>query len=229
MPNTKPNKEAEAFGRRLVALLEGHGQPRRGAGSYLSRRYKVSNVVANAWLNGEYKPEIPKAKEIADDHGESFDSLYFGESGKAAADNPWADVTAYAQAAGLGTGPEAAEWAETHRLKFRKDSLARKRLNPKHLAVMYGAGDSMEPGISAGDAILFDTTDTTPKNKGVYVLLVPGAGAEEYVVKRAIVSKGNVTFVADNPDGDHGWKEPRRMETGIKVIGRVRWTGGWVK
>lgn len=228
MPNTKPNKESEAFGRRLAALLERHGQPRRGAGAYLSRRYKVSNVVANAWLNGEYKPEIPKAKEIADDHGEAFEALYFGEQSKAANDDPWADVTGYAQAAGLGTGPEAAEWAETHKLKCRKDSLAKKRLNPRNLAVMYGAGDSMEPTIRAGDAILFDTTDTEPKNRGIYVLLVPGAGGEEYVVKRAVVSKGAASFISDNPDGDHNWKEPRPY-SGMKIVGRVRWTGGWVK
>lgn len=229
MPNTKPNKDSEAFGRRLLALLERHGQPRRGAGAYLSRRYKVSNVVANAWLNGEYKPEIPKAKEIADDHGEAFEALYFGDQPKAAIDDPWADVTGYAQAAGLGTGPEAAEWAETHKLKFRKDSLAKKRLNAKHLAVMYGTGDSMEPTIRPGDAILFDTSDTEPKHRGIYVLLLPGAGGEEYAVKRALVSKGTCTFAADNPEGDHGWKSPCALPRGGKVVGRVRWTGGWVK
>lgn len=150
----------------------------------------------------------------------------------AADDDPWADVTGYAQAAGLGTGPEAAEWAETHKLKFRSDSLAKKRLNPRNLAVMYGAGDSMEPTLREGDAILFDTADTTPKHRGIYVLLVPGAGGEEYCVKRALVSKAGVAFAADNPDGDHDWKEPRPLDNRafpIKVVGRVRWTGGWVK
>lgn len=144
-------------------------------------------------------------------------------------DDPWADVTGYSQAVGLGSGPEAQDWAETHKLKFRRDSLARKRLNPDHLAVMYGAGDSMEPTIRAGDAILFDTADTEPKNRGIYVLLVPGAAADEYVAKRAVVSKGVVSFVSDNPDGDHNWKEPRPLSDGMKVVGRVRWTGGWVK
>lgn len=144
-------------------------------------------------------------------------------------DDPWADVTGYSQAAGLGSGPEAQEWAETHKLKFRRDSLSRKRLSPQHLAVMYGSGDSMWPTIKENDAILFDTTDTVPKNKGVYVILIPGAGAEEYMVKRALVSKGVTSFVSDNLDGDHNWKEPRPMDDGIKVIGRVRWTGGWLK
>ncbi|HIE0523775.1 TPA: S24 family peptidase [Stenotrophomonas maltophilia] len=143
-------------------------------------------------------------------------------------DDPWADVIGYSHAAGLGSGPEAAEWAETHKLKFRRESLSRKRLNPNNLAVMYGAGDSMEPVIRSGDAILFDRSDTTPKNRHIYVLLVPGAGAEEYVVKRALVSKGETFFVSDNLEGDHTWKEPRKLEEGMKIVGRVRWTGGWV-
>lgn len=78
MPKIDPKLEAKEFGRRLVALLERHGQPRRGAGAYLSRKYKVSVVVANCWLNGQFKPEIPKARAIAEDHGESFEALYFG-------------------------------------------------------------------------------------------------------------------------------------------------------
>lgn len=146
----------------------------------------------------------------------------------AANDDAWTDVTAYAQAAGMGTGPEAQEWAETHGLKFRRDSLSRKRLKADNLRVMYGAGDSMEPAIREGDAILFDLADTTLRNRAIYVLLVPGAGAEEYVVKRAIVSKGAASFISDNPDGDHNWKTPRPAD-GIKVVGRVRWTGGWVR
>lgn len=78
MPKIDPKREAKEFGRRLVALLERHGQPRRGAGAYLAKRYKVSSVVANAWLNGEYKPEIPKARAMADEHGVAFEELYFG-------------------------------------------------------------------------------------------------------------------------------------------------------
>lgn len=144
-------------------------------------------------------------------------------------DEIWTDVTAYAHAAGMGSGPEAQEYAETHGLKFRRDSLARKRLKEQNLRVIYGEGDSMEPTIRPGDAILFDLSDTTPRNRAIYVLLVPGAGADEYAVKRALVSKGEVVFVSDNPDGDHNWREPRPLSRGMKIVGRVRWTGGWVK
>lgn len=145
-------------------------------------------------------------------------------------DEVWEDIRGYAQAVGLGSGPEAQEYAETHRLKFRSDSLARKRLNPEKLAVMYGSGDSMLPRIHPGDAILFDTADTTPRDGQLYVIMIDGAGSAEYQVKRCQVIADMVFFTADNPAGDHNWRKPRLMEDRkrpITVIGRVRWIGSW--
>ncbi|MBH1623858.1 helix-turn-helix transcriptional regulator [Stenotrophomonas maltophilia] len=143
----------------------------------------------------------------------------------------WADIKGYAQAMGLGGGPEAQEYAETHRLKFRAESLARKRLRPDALAVMYGRGDSMEPRIHSGDAVLFDTTDTRPRDGHLYVIMVDGGGAaKEYQVKRCEVIDDLVFFKADNPRGDHNWRKPKRMDSPrhpIQVIGRVRWIGSW--
>jgi len=143
----------------------------------------------------------------------------------------WADIKGYAQAMGLGGGPEAQEYAETHRLKFRAESLAKKRLRPDALAVMYGRGDSMEPRIHSGDAVLFDTTDTRPRDGHLYVIMVDGGGAaKEYQVKRCEVIDDLVFFKADNPRGDHNWRKPKRMDSPrhpIHIIGRVRWIGSW--
>lgn len=146
-------------------------------------------------------------------------------------DGDWADIQGYAQALGLGGGPEAQEYAETHKLKFRADSLARKRLRPNALAVMYGKGDSMEPRIHAGDAVLFDTTDTRPRDGHLYVVMVDGGGAaKEYQVKRCEIIDDLVFFKSDNPRGDHNWRKPKRMDSErhpIEIIGRVRWIGSW--
>ncbi len=146
-------------------------------------------------------------------------------------ESDWADIDGYAQAIGLGGGPEAQEYAETHKLKFRAESLARKRLRPNNLAVMYGKGDSMEPRIHSGDAILFDTSDTNPRDGQMYVVMVDGGGAaKEYHVKRCEVIDDLVFFKADNPRGDHNWRKPKRLDSPkhpIQVIGRVRWIGSW--
>lgn len=143
----------------------------------------------------------------------------------------YADVIGYSQAVGLGAaGAEAEEYAETHSLKFKKASLRRRGIYGRNLAIYYGKGDSMEPTIEDGDAILFDTSDTKVADGCLYLIQVHGAANPEYYVKRAMVLDGTVFFSSDNPKGDHHWQKPRRMDSKrepITVVGRVHWIGGW--
>jgi len=138
----------------------------------------------------------------------------------------WADVRGFAQAAGLGNGAEANEYAEAHSLKFKASSLSRKRLQPDKLAVFYGKGDSMLPRIRPGDAILFDTSDTRPVDGAIFLIMWRG----EYYAKRAMALDDIVYFVTDNATADHNWNKPKRMDSKrdpIEIIGRVRWIGSW--
>lgn len=150
--------------------------------------------------------------------------------GEPANDADWTNIRGYAMAVGLGHGREAAEYEETHNLKFRADSLARKRLRPDKLAVLYGKGDSMLPRIHEGDAILFDTSDTTPSDGDLFVIALQGAANTEYNVKRCEIVDDMVFFRADNPSGDHNWRSARAMNNKrhpITIVGRVRWIGSW--
>lgn len=145
-------------------------------------------------------------------------------------DDAWDDIVGYSQAAGLGAGAEAAEYAETHSLKFKKTSLRRRGIYGRDLAVYYGKGDSMQPTIKDGDAILFDTSDTRVLDGLLYVIQVDGMANPEYFVKRAMVLDTGVYFQSDNPLGDHNWRKPKPMASKrhpITVIGRVHWIGGW--
>lgn len=177
-----------------------------------------------------------KLRVIADALGVSLAWLETGKgpkvSGPAALppDDLYTDVIGYSQAAGLGNGAEAVEYAETHSLKFKKTSLRRRGILGHPLAVYYGKGDSMEPTIQDGDAILFDTSDTRPVDGVLYLIQVHGAANPEYYVKRAMVLEAGVYFASDNPQGDHSWRKPKPMESKrhpITVIGRVHWIGGW--
>lgn len=150
--------------------------------------------------------------------------------GDAANDGEWSNIRGYAMAVGLGHGREAQEYEETHNLKFRADSLARKRLKADTLAVLYGKGDSMLPRIHEGDAILFDTNDTKPADGELFVIALQGSGNTEYNVKRCEIVDDMVFFRADNPTGDHNWRSARAMNnkrTPITIVGRVRWIGSW--
>lgn len=144
----------------------------------------------------------------------------------AAYDGDWESVTGYAQAVGLGAGAEAQEYAETHSLKFKASSLRKRGIYGHPLHVYYGKGDSMAPAIKDGDAILFDSGDTRPLDGVLFVVQI----GKEIYVKRAEILDDAVYFRSDNPNGDHGWRKPRRMDnkkTPITIVGRVHWVGGW--
>lgn len=177
-----------------------------------------------------------KLRVIADALGVSLRWLETGKGEKAVTaipvDDDYTDVTGYSQAVGLGAGgAEAVEYAETHSLKFKKSSLRRRGILNHPLAVYYGKGDSMEPTIEDGDAILFDASDTRVVDGVLYVIQVDGAANPEYYVKRAeVLDDGTVLFRTDNPVGDHNWRRSKRMDSKkhpITVIGRVHWIGGW--
>jgi len=145
-------------------------------------------------------------------------------------EDAWMDIKATTQGIGLGKGVEADEHAEMHKLKFRADSLRRKRLNPNHLEVAYGKGDSMLPRIHDGDAIMFDRSDTHPRDGALFVIQVSGTANLEPQAKRCLVLDELVYFEAINPEGDHEWRKARRMDAKrqpIEILGRVRWIGSW--
>lgn len=169
-------------------------------------------------------------RTIADALRVNLTWLETGKGPKSPGDPDWRDVTGYAQAVALGEGQEASEYADTHKLKFKASSLARKGLNPDNLAVMYGRGDSMLPRVRDGDAILFDTSDKRPVDESLFTILVPGVDKGLLSVKRCRVFGDDVYFEALNPAGDHNWRKPRKMADArrpIEIIGRVRWIGSW--
>ena len=143
----------------------------------------------------------------------------------------WAEVLAYSAAVGLGDGEEAQEYAVTHGLKFRRDSLRRKGLLGADLAILYGKGDSMEPVIQTGDAVMFNRDDRIPRHEELYVVQLPGVNLHDQIsVKQAELVGDIVTFRALNPEGDHQWRRPRLMldkRNPITVVGKVCWVGKW--
>ena len=142
----------------------------------------------------------------------------------AESDSDWADVLGVKQPAALGDGAEPDEYAETHKLKFRADSLKRKHLRPDRLAVIYGKGDSMFPTIKDGDAILVDLEDKEPRDEKLFVITY----GRDLFAKR-LVKLGDRWFIDSDNKSDPKWKRPVPIEDakGFEIHGRVRWIGSW--
>ncbi|MGA0588840.1 LexA family transcriptional regulator [Dyella sp. KRB-257] len=215
--------------RRLYEAAKERGD---NAPAKVARRLNVSPQRLQNWESRGISREgaLTAQQAYGVDANELREGHKASKANLASDDQEWESVKGYAQAVGLGDGAEASEYEETHSLKFKRSSLARKRLNPHRLAVIYGKGESMLPRIHDGDAILFDTQDTRPADGQLFVIATDGVAAPEYNVKRCKVVDDLVLFEADNPTGDHNWRQARRMDNKrapIRIIGRVRWIGSW--
>lgn len=136
----------------------------------------------------------------------------------------WLDVLVYDQGVAAGDGMVPDDYAETDRLKFKRSSLQRKGLASRKLEVFYARGDSMEPRIHDGDALLIDRTDTNPVDGVIYMVSYNG----ELYVKR-LHQYGNQWFLVSDNGSDPKWRKPRPVDIGstLEIIGRVRWIGSW--
>lgn len=231
----KPTQADIAAAARLKAAWADKARSRGITQEKLGLELGITQGAVSQYLNGKIPMNYRTLKVFAaalgiEDTDIRNDLPEQQYSSPAPSDDAWDDVVGYSQAAGLGAGAEAAEYAETHSLKFKKTSLRRRGIYGRDLAVYYGKGDSMEPTIKDGDAILFDTSDTHVSDGLLYVIQVDGMARPEYFVKRAMVLDTGVYFQSDNPHGDHQWRKPKPMASKrhpITVIGRVHWIGGW--
>lgn len=136
----------------------------------------------------------------------------------------WDDIRGVRQLAALGDGTYHDEYAETHKLKFRTESLQRKGLRPHNLIVYYGKGDSMLPRIQDGDALLFDLGDRRPIDGAIYLF----SSSDGLTVKR-LVDYGGRWFVEADNKTEKNWTKPVPMDgkTQFQIEGRLRWIGSW--
>ena len=153
----------------------------------------------------------------------------FAETGKgpkylAADADEWADVTAYDQGISAGDGATPDEYAAAGKLKFKRTSLQRKGLHARRLEIYYARGDSMEPRIHDGDALLIDRDDITPRDGNIYAVKYAG---HDYV--KRLHQYGQQWFLVSENGADPKWRKPVPLEPGedFAVLGRVRWIGSW--
>lgn len=188
--------------------------------------YTGQSRIANYEATGPNarSPSLNEIPVIAAALGVSAAYL-IGDELQTPADIGWADVKGVSQSAALGAGTVPDDYAETHKLKFRAESLRRKKLRPENLGVIYGRGESMMPTIEDGDAILFDQSDTKPRDEGLYVISYDG----QLMAKR-LIQLGGKWFIDSDNKTDPQWKRPVPVdETRDFVIhGRVKWLAGWV-
>ena len=91
-------------------------------------------------------------------------------------------------------------------------------LRPGRASILGVRGDSMAPGLLAGDQIVVDEADRQPRVEGgIYVIRVDDAGGGAVLVKRVARRGGALIVTSDNPSA------APVGEGAVTVLGRVVW------
>lgn len=208
-----------AMAERVRSAIESSGHTQDA----IAQDFGVSVQAVSGWVRtGKIdKRKLPRLAQLT---GKPL--AYFIPDAPAGApeSGDWAEVIGYAQAAALGDGSIPEDYAETHALKFKASSLRRKNLRADKLAVYYGDGDSMEPTIESGDAILFDTSDTRLQDGKIFMVRYEG-----HITAKRMVKLGRAWFLSSDNIADPKWRKPVPVDEtrDFEVIGRVRWIAGW--
>ena len=118
-------------------------------------------------------------------------------------------------AVAAGGGAEAEDEAVTERLTFRLDWLKSHGLDPSQCTVVKVQGESMEPTLPEGSAILLDRARRRRRVGGIFVVRT----ADGVVVKRAGKdNRGRWLLLSDHP----AW-QPAPWPQDADVIGEVKW------
>ncbi len=199
----------------------------------LAERANVGRSFVYDILNGKStNPTTRKLAAIAGILGVTSDYLLTGQqsndnveaidgaSGKAPARQAYVSISSIAVEASMGGGALVTEELEEEPYYFRRSWIRRALgVSPKDLRIIAVRGDSMEPLLHEGDAVLMDLTQTHPDPAGIFALF-DGVGL---VVKRLdIVCNAEqplVRIASDNPN----YAPYERSLEEIKVIGRVVW------
>jgi phage repressor protein C with HTH and peptisase S24 domain len=142
--------------------------------------------------------------------------------------NPADDVliSRYDARAAAGLGATENTGYPVEKVLFSADFIRNKlRRKPEHLALIECAGDSMEPTLFNGDELLVDTSTTTMRHGGIYVLRVGGALLAKRVQPRL---DGTVMILSDNPRYPPETITPSEA-TPLDVVGEVLWRSGTLR
>jgi phage repressor protein C with HTH and peptisase S24 domain len=172
-----------------------------------ARRLGAFLGVDPVWLEkGEGSPEIAPAKED------------LGYQALEASDQQFVQIplVELKLSAGL-SGYQTAPLGEGDSiLNLRQGWMRSRRLNPKNLVAIQVTGDSMERALHAGDIVILDTSDTSPKDGEVYAVNYEG----QAVVKRLERDAGDWWLTSDNASpGRHARKVCRGDD--CIIVGRV--------
>ena len=187
----------------------------------------VSAEQVSRWRDGKARPNLFAIAALCRAAGRSVDWLLYGGNDPGAS-HPLESMSEFAliprlsvrAAAGAGAVNYEVEELPDAMLAFRLEWLRQRGIDPRNAAVITAYGDSMEPTIRHGDALLVNTAINQPRAEGIYVVRVE----DMLLVKRVAIGLDHITLISDNPAIKDEVITKDRLSA-LHLVGRVVWFG----
>jgi phage repressor protein C with HTH and peptisase S24 domain len=222
LPSGRPRAVGDTFAREVEVAC---GKPRGWMdAAHASADIKSEDPLLRFMaINDAAIPQLGKRPPSPSQHDEFVEVPVLGTVDRGAAAE--VEVPFYTSvSAAAGDGSHNAEGApQPVKLRFRAESLRRKGIDPASAKVIYVKGDSMEPLMSNGDQIMFDTSRTAIRDGELYVIRVD----TDEMVKRLHKRPGDrVVVQSENPA--FAPYEVALSDSAFAILGQVVWRAGWM-
>ena len=195
---------------------------------------EVSDATWRRYERGETEVSVSAVAKFCDEFGVSFDWLVTGRGplwlserlGKhiPSKDVALADFIAvplHDVQGSCGDGSVIHSEQIVDYLAFKREWISRVATDPKRLALIEAAGDSMMPTIHSGDLLLIDLCITRIEQDAIYAINVDGMLYVKRIQKRL---DGTVIVKSDNPAYEEQRFNASEAEA-LRIVGRVIWMG----
>lgn len=194
---------------------------------------EVSKATVSFWINGTNKAKGANLLKLARALRCSPEWLETGigdpdgdQAPRTPHEDDYALIPQYTAKGDCGDGYLNGHVEVKGGLAFKRDWLARMKVKPENLYVIYADGDSMEPYIFEGDVVLFDSSDREPRDRQVYAIRRPDGGIS---IKRIIQQLSGAWVIhSDNQPKYQPEQVTEEVLHHIPILGRVIWRGGGV-
>lgn len=188
-------------------------------GEDFARHVEQALALTDGWLDLPSSTETPIARPPAPAH-----PVIAWETPDDLPDNEFALVDRRAVKLSAGDGRMVFEEEDLPPLAFRAEFLRTKHVSRRsNLVIVYAQGDSMEPAILDGDAVLCDRGQTYILDGDVYAIDYGGNLRVKRLQKRF---DGGLLIISDNSAKYPPEALSADQAHMITILGRVLWRGG---
>lgn len=204
-----------------------------GNQSEMARYIGVSPQAVQKWVAGDAEPRGRNLELAAEFLGMSQSMLKFGDTGKTVfphhPDDGIADDFVYVTesqvhfSAGNGHTASYELMEDNDPAQYRLSWFQKQRINPDLVKRFRVTGDSMEPMLYEGDAVLVNLAETNVIDGKMYAIRYGDDLRVKYLSRRL---DGTLTLKSLNPAYPPEEISPEKVDDYISIIGRVRDTSG---